>query len=152
MLSKKAKYALLAMLALARQYGKGPVHIQDLTNREKLPNKFTELILLELKNHGLLQSKKGRDGGYWLRKPPKEISFGKIIRLIDGPLAPVPCVSVTAYEKCAECQDEKTCCIRSIMKDVRDSIADILDSTSLEDALLRVEAKQISGQDYMYFI
>lgn len=148
MLSKKAKYALLAMLALARRYGDNPVHIADLTDREGLPKKYTELILLELKNHGLLQSKKGKGGGYWLRKPPSEISLGTIIRMIDGPLAPVPCVSVTAYEKCEECQDERKCCIRSVMKDVRNSIAKILDSTSLEDALNRVE----TGQEYMYYI
>jgi Rrf2 family protein len=148
MLSKKAKYALLAMLALARRYGDDPVHIADLTDREGLPKKYTELILLELKNHGLLQSKKGKGGGYWLRKQPADISLGKIIRLIDGPLAPVPCVSVTAYEKCEECLDERTCCIRSVMKDVRNSIAKILDSTSLEDALRREE----SGNEYMYYI
>ena len=148
MLSKKVKYALIAMLALTRQYGKGPVHISDLTEHEKLPRKYTELILLELKNHRLLNSKKGKGGGYWLRKHPSEISFGDIIRLIDGPLAPVPCVSVTAYEKCEECMDERTCCIRMVMKDVRNSIAEILDSTSLEDAIRRSE----TNQEYMYFI
>lgn len=135
MLSKKAKYALLAMLALARRYGEGPIPISELTDREGLPKKFTQLILLELKNNGLLQSKKGKEGGYLLRKPPAEISLGTIIRLIDGPLAPVPCVSVTAYEKCEECRNEETCCLRVVMKDVRDSIAHILDSTSLEETL-----------------
>ncbi len=148
MLSKKAKYALIAMLALARDYGKKPVHISDLSKKEGLPKKYTELILLELKNHGFLQSKKGKGGGYWLRKPPSEISLGNIIRLIDGPLAPVPCVSVTAYEKCAECKDERSCCIRSVMKDVRNSIAQILDSTSLEDTVNRAG----SEQEYMYYI
>ena len=149
MLSKKAKYALIAMLFLARRYGEGPIQIAEITRKEGIPKKFTELILLEMKNQGLLQSKKGKGGGYFLRKPPAQISLGKIIRLIDGPLAPVPCVSVMAYEKCDECPDEKKCGIRLVMKDVRDSIARILDSTSLSDVLARVPDLD---QNLMYYI
>ncbi|HOJ62027.1 MAG TPA: Rrf2 family transcriptional regulator [bacterium] len=149
MLSKKAKYALIAMVALARKYGEGPIVISDLTKEEGIPRKFTELILLEMKNNGLLHSKKGKGGGYWLRKPPTEITLGTIIRLIDGPLAPVSCVSLTAYQKCEECKDEATCGIKLVMKEVRDSIANILDSTSLRDVLDRVNAQ---NQTIMYYI
>ncbi|HOP47255.1 MAG TPA: Rrf2 family transcriptional regulator [Desulfobacteraceae bacterium] len=135
MLTKKAKYGLQAILSLARDYGKGPVTISDLAKREVIPKKFLESILLELKNRNILYSIKGKNGGYILAKPPNEISMGEVVRYLDGPLAPVPCVSKTAYRKCTECEDERTCGIRLVMKRVRDSIADILDGTSLEDVL-----------------
>jgi len=135
MLTKKAKYGLQAVLSLARDYGKGPVTISDLAKREVIPKKFLESILLELKNRNILYSIKGKNGGYVLAKPPNEISMGEVVRYLDGPLAPVPCVSKTAYRKCTECEDERTCGIRLVMKKVRDSIADILDGTSLEDVL-----------------
>jgi Rrf2 family protein len=135
MLTKKAKYGLQAVLSLARDYGKGPVTISDLAKREVIPKKFLESILLELKNRNILYSIKGKNGGYVLAKPPNEISMGEVVRYLDGPLAPVPCVSKTAYRKCTECEDERTCGIRLVMKKVRDSIADILDGTSLEGVL-----------------
>ncbi|NJC87105.1 MAG: Rrf2 family transcriptional regulator [Desulfuromonas sp.] len=147
MLSKKTKYGLQALLILAREYGQGPLLIADLAERERIPRKFLEFILLQLKNAGVLQSRKGKGGGYSLAKPPTEISVGRIVRTLDGPLAPVPCVSVMAYEKCQECRDEKTCAIRLVMKDVRDAIADILDHTSLQDMLNRSadELKKLDG-------
>lgn len=135
MLTKKAKYGLQAIVSLARDYGKGPVTISDLAKREIIPKKFLESILLELKNRNILHSIKGKNGGYILAKPPDEISMGEVVRYLDGPLAPVPCVSKTAYRKCTECEDERTCGIRLVMKKVRDSIADILDGTSLENVL-----------------
>lgn len=133
MLSKKAKYALQALLQLAEEYDRGPVLIADLAEREGIPKKFLELILLELRNQGILQSKKGKGGGYFLGKPPKAITLGQVIRILDGPLAPLPCVSQTAYMKCQECRDEETCGIRLVMKQVRDATAKVLDSTSLAD-------------------
>jgi len=139
MLSKKAKYALRALLALAREEDRGPVLIADLAHRENIPKKFLEMILLELKKHGILQSKKGKGGGYSLSKPPEAISFGYVIRVLDGPLAPLPCVSQIAYMKCEECEDEETCGIRIVMKEVRDATARILDGTSLADVLEQVE-------------
>ncbi|MDZ7288687.1 MAG: Rrf2 family transcriptional regulator [candidate division KSB1 bacterium] len=139
MLSKKAKYALQALLILAKEYEQGPILISNLAQRERIPRKFLELILLELKKHGILQSKKGKGGGYFLGKSPNAIYLGHVIRILDGPLAPLPCVSQTAYMKCEECQDEKTCGIRMVMKEVRDATARILDSTSLADMLKRVE-------------
>src|SRR6476661_10705006 len=133
MLSKKAKYGLKAMTILAKEYGNGPLLIGEIAKRERIPPKFLELILLELKKKGFLQSKKGKGGGYYLNKLPDTISVGALIRALDGPLALLPCVSQMAYERCAECPDEETCGIRMIFKEVRDSTANILEGKSLAD-------------------
>jgi Rrf2 family protein len=138
MLSQKSKYALKAMMVLAKEYGEGPVLISSIAEREGMPRKFLELILLELRNRGLLQSKKGKGGGYFLGKPPAQVSLGEILRDIDGPLAPVSCVSHTAYMRCQDCPNEETCGVRMAMKEVRDATAQILDSTTLADVLKRV--------------
>lgn len=134
MLSKKAKYGLKAMFYLGKHYGKGQVLIADLAEQENIPKKFLELILLELKRGGLLFSKMGKGGGYSLSKPADEITVGQIVRILDGPLAPIPCVSKSAYRKCDECDNEKTCEIRKIMMQVRDASAAILDHTTLAEA------------------
>jgi Rrf2 family protein len=139
MLSKKAKYALKALLVMTEEYGKGPMLISEIAGRDGIPRKFLELILLELKNQGILQSKKGKGGGYALNRPAGSIMIGHIVRLIDGPLAPLPCVSKTAYRKCDECRDERTCGIRIVMREVREATARILDSTSLADIQKRAE-------------
>ena len=139
MLSKKAKYALQAMILLAQEYDSGPVLIADLAERGRMPRKFLELILLSLKNQGLLQSRKGRGGGYSLGRPPDKITMGEVIRIVEGPLAPLPCVSKIAYHRCEECVDERTCGIRLVMKEVRDGIASILDGTTFDDVLKRVK-------------
>jgi Rrf2 family protein len=153
MLTKKTKYALQALLSLARDYGRGPILISEIAENERIPKKFLELILLDLKNSGILQSKKGKGGGYFLGRPPELITFGQVIRQLDGPLAPLPCVSQTAYHKCDECKDERTCGIRVIMKDVRDSTAKILDTTTLADALRRVDLLMRDEQAaLMYYI
>jgi Rrf2 family protein len=133
MLSKKAKYGLKAMAILAKEYGKGPLLIGDIAKRERIPPKFLELILLELKKKGFLQSKKGKGGGYYLSKLPDTISVGALIRALDGPLALLPCVSQMAYERCAECPDEETCGIRSVFKEVRDSTNSILERITLAE-------------------
>lgn len=135
MLSQKAKYAIRALLFLAEQPENEPVLIAEIAERQNVPKKFLELILLELKHNGLVRSLRGKHGGYTLAKRPEAISIGNIIRLIDGPLAPVPCVSKTAYRRCDDCPDENTCAIRDVMRRVRDSMARILDNTSLADAL-----------------
>ena len=141
MISKKTKYGLNALIFLARHYEKGPVLISDIVKREKMPQKFLEHILLTLKNHGLLESRRGKGGGYLLGKDPKNIMLGQAIRILEGPLAPVPCVSQTAYRHCEECRGDESCCgIKLVMKDVRDAIANILDKTSLADVLKRVES------------
>jgi Rrf2 family protein len=140
MLSHKSKYALKALLALGEEYGRGPLLISEIAARERIPKRFLELILLELKNNGILLSKKGKGGGYRLSKPPVQISVGHVLRMLEGPLAPLPCVSKTAYERCKECRDEKTCGIRILMKEVREATAAILDSTTLEDVIKRSKA------------
>ena len=139
MISKKTKYGLHALIYLSQKYNKGPVLIADLASEENIPKKFLELILLELKNHRLLESKKGKGGGYQLAKDPKEIKLGQIVRILDGPLAPVSCVSEVAYKRCKECMDEDSCGIRLVMKDVRDAMSNILDKTSLEDVVSRMK-------------
>jgi Rrf2 family protein len=150
MLAQKSKYALRALLVLAKEYGQGPVLISDIAHREALPHKFLELILLELRNHGILGSKKGKGGGYFLARRPELVHLGEILRVLEGPLAPVPCVSKSAYVRCAECRDERTCGIRMVMKDVRDATARILDQTSLADILKRVELA-VEGKDALNY-
>src|SRR3712207_226863 len=115
MLTQKAKYALRAMLMLAENGEGRPLLISDIAERQKLPRKFLEQILLDLKRYGLVHSKRGRYGGYSLLKPPSEITFGKVIRIIDGPIAPLPCLSRTAYRRCEDCADEKSCAIRRVL-------------------------------------
>lgn len=133
MLSKKAKYALKALLYLTKNADKGLILISDISERERIPRKFLEAILVDLKTQGLLQSTRGKNGGYALVKDPSQISVGNVVRMIDGPLAPIPCVSHLYYRKCDECVDEVTCEIRIIMKKVRDATANILDTTYLTD-------------------
>ena len=152
MLSMKAKYGLLASVALAREHGKGPVLIADLAAAETIPRKFLELILLDLKRKGILESKKGRGGGYNLSRHPSLISVGEIIRSLEGPIALLPCVSQTAYKRCEECVDELTCGIRLVMKDVRDSTAAIFDGTTLEDLLNRSRQMAETSRSVMYHI
>jgi Rrf2 family protein len=141
-LSRKSKYGLKALLILAREAGTGPVLIADLARPEAIPRKFLEAILLELKRHGVVQSRKGKGGGYFLRRDPADITFGEVIRVLEGPLAAVPCVSHTAYMKCVECVDEPTCGVRLAMKEVRDATARILDHTTLADVNTRVAGKR----------
>lgn len=133
MLSKKAKYGLIAVIHLAKKKDRKPVLISEIAETGRIPKKFLESILLELKREGMLGSKKGKGGGYYLARPPELIRVGRLVRILDGPLAPLPCVSETAYEKCEECRDESSCEIRGVMKQVRDAIAGILDSTTLAE-------------------
>ncbi|MBN1309868.1 MAG: Rrf2 family transcriptional regulator [Anaerolineae bacterium] len=141
-LSKRGEYGLRAMIDLANWTTESAVvPIKDIATQEKIPVKFLEQILLMLKNAGLLQSKMGVGGGYYLAKPPEEITLGHIIRVLDGPLAPVRCVSQMAYEPCG-CPDEETCGLRLVMLDVRNAIADILDTTTLADVIARTHQAQ----------
>jgi Rrf2 family protein len=139
MLSKKAKYAIKALLALAEHESEEPMRIADLARAEQLPAKFLELILLELRNQGILRSRKGKGGGYLLARDPEAIYLGQIVRMFDGPLAPVPCASQTAYVPCSDCRDEAVCGVRLAMKEVRDATARILDGTSIASLRRQVE-------------
>ena len=154
-LSKKGKYALRALYHLTREHGRGPVLIATLAQQESIPHKFLELILLHLKNNRLVDSKKGRNGGYFLAKEPNEITVGSIIRLIDGPLAPLPCASETAYRKCEECIDAQNCGTRIVMRRVRDAMAEILDHTTLADVCAEVDTRLKAGanaEELMFYI
>src|SRR5688572_3180189 len=131
MLSKKAKYAIKALVKLAKEYQKGPILISEISEQERIPKKFLEAILLELKNAGILNSRKGKGGGYYLLKDPKEVPLANVIRLFDGPLALQPCVSLNYYEKCEECIDEDYCGIRSVIKEVHSEMLKVLNSNSL---------------------
>jgi Rrf2 family protein len=137
MLTRKGKYGLKAMIALAKEHGGGPVLIGELAEREAIPKKFLENILLALKNRGLVHSRKGPGGGYQLGRAPEDISVGDIVRTLDGPLALVSCVSQTAYSPCEECVTEKDCAVRRIFQQVRDQTAKILDGTTLKAAAAR---------------
>lgn len=138
MLSRRTKYGLKALLILAEEAGRGPVLVSELAEREAIPRKFLEAILLDLNRHGLVQSKKGKGGGYLLRRPPSEVTVGDAVRALEGPLALVPCVSQTAYQRCADCLDEETCGVRLAMREVRDATARILDGMTLADVSGRV--------------
>ena len=144
-LSRKARYALRALYALAADEARGPVLIAELAEREKIPRKFLEAILLELKNAGVLRSKKGKGGGYALARPSERITIGEVVRIIDGPLAPIPCASERNFVRCEECTDETTCGTRQVMKKVRDAIAAILDSTTLADVRAQIARAQHSA-------
>ena len=138
-ISKRTQYALKAMLSLGRRFREGPVLIATLSKEESIPLKFLEVILLELKGQGLLESKKGKGGGYHLSRPPSTITLGSVIRMIDGPLAPLPCASETAYRPCQDCGDIESCGTRIIMRQVRDAMATVLDNTTLADLIRRVD-------------
>jgi Rrf2 family protein len=142
-LTQKAKYALKALIFLAKERHHGPILISDISERERIPRKFLELILLELKNHGLLQSKMGKGGGYWLDKDPSEVFFGHVIRIFDGALAPIPCTAKRYYRRCDECIDENTCEIRKVMFEVKAAILQVLDKTSIADTLNGAPIREI---------
>jgi len=143
------------MLSLGRKYREGPVLIGTLAREEAIPIKFLEAILLDLKGRGLLDSKMGRKGGYFLNRPPSGITIGSIIRVIEGPLAPLPCASESAFKACEECEDVENCGTRIIMRRVRDAISDVLDRTTLADLIKQVDAGRLEraqAENLMYHI
>ena len=135
MLTQRSRYALRALLTMAKAEGTAPLSMNFIAQEATVPRKFLELILTDLRQAGLVTSFRGKTGGFRLAKPAHLISFGDVIRIIEGPLALVPCVSRTAYRRCADCKDEATCAIRRAMMVVRDDTARILDGTSLADAI-----------------
>jgi len=133
MITNKAKYALKSLIALARRYGQGPMVIEEIAQQEHIPRKFLEAILCELKNAGLLQSRKGKGGGYELSKHPAEINMASVLRIIDGPIAPLPCVSLNFYAPCADCADEVSCSLHRTLALVRDANLAVMEKTFLAD-------------------
>lgn len=156
-LSRKTQYTLRALYSLARSYGTGPTLIARVAKEESIPQDFLENILLNLKREGLVESKKGKGGGYSLALPPEQVTIGTVIRLMEGPLAPLPCASETAFRKCDECVDIRSCGTRMVMREVRDAIAGILDQTTLAQVCRRVDdanAELVAHQPeaLMYYI
>ena len=133
--SKKSEYGLRALIELTANYDKEPLRRHQIADRQHIPIVFLEQILLALKHAGLLASTRGASGGYALIKPPSKVTLGQVIRILDGPLAPIGCVSKTAYKKCEDCPYAKKayCPLQDVMGGVRNAIADILDNHSLED-------------------
>jgi Rrf2 family protein len=133
MLTNKGKYGLKAMVHLAGLTPGELAQVQDMANSNSIPKKFLDQILSELRNAGLVFSKKGKGGGYALARSPSEISVGQIVRVLDGPLAPIQCASVTAYRPCDDCSDERICTVRLMMVKARNAIASVLDNHTLAD-------------------
>lgn len=149
MLTNKGKYGLKAMLHLATLTPGGTALGADIAVANQIPKKFLDAILLELRNAGMVRTKKGPGGGYSLSRLPKEIRIGHIIRTLDGPLAPLQCASKSAYSPCADCEDSQACAVRITMSKVRDAISDILDQMTLEEMVVY---SRIKDPDLMYYI
>ncbi|MBM3091337.1 Rrf2 family transcriptional regulator [Ensifer sp. T173] len=132
MLTKKGKYGLKALVDLAQLEPGETAFITEIATRNNIPKKFLDAILLELRNAGILRSKKGPGGGYSLSRPASDIRIGQVIRTLDGPLAPIRCASRTAFEACDDCSDPVNCHVRKSMSGVRDAVASILDNMTLE--------------------
>jgi Rrf2 family protein len=135
MLTQKTRYAIFALVKLAREYDKGPIQIVQIAKSEKIPKRFLETILLELKKNGYLDSKLGKNGGYFLNKKPEQISLLEIVRLFEGAIALLPCISEKYYKPCQQCGDEATCLIRLTFNDIREYTYHKLASTSLVSLL-----------------
>jgi Rrf2 family protein len=136
MISQKAKYALRALVALCKVPPGESQMISEISREQSIPKKFLEQILLELKRAGIVMSRRGRLGGYVLLRSPSEVTFGEVLRLIDGPIAPLPCLSKIAYRRCVDCADEATCEIRHVFARVTVATREVLDRTTLADAVV----------------
>ncbi len=143
MISQKAKYALRALAALAQSEDACPVQISDIAKKRAIPKKFLEQILLELKREGYVESRRGKQGGYLLLRAADDITFGEILRLIDGPVAPLPCLSQTAYRQCEDCDGESQCEIRHVFARVADSTRNILFNTTIADSVSGVTVPEL---------
>ncbi len=134
MIAQKTRYALRSLLFLAEQSDRAPVQLARIAETQRVPPKYLELIMLDLKKAGLVTSTRGPKGGYILAQPPADISFGQIVRTMEGPIALVPCASVNHYAPCGDCHDEATCAIRRAFTVLRDQSTDVLNSISLAQA------------------
>ena len=149
----KSKYALLALSVLARAQGKGWMLISEISSAQRIPHKFLELILLELKNLGFLSSKKGRGGGYALARQASLIRVGEVVRCLEGPVAPLPCATPRDPRPCDECRDFSTCGLRMVMQQAGDAMSSVLDATTLADVLSQEDAAlEARARDSSYHI
>ncbi len=135
MISQRAKYALRALVALARGRAGAPMFIGDIAEEQDIPKKFLEQILLQLKAAGIVTSRRGKAGGYLLARPAHEITYGEVLRLIDGPIAPLPCLSRIAYRRCDDCADERSCEIRHAFARVAEASRNVLDGTTIKGSI-----------------
>lgn len=133
MLSQRTRYTIRALLHLADRYGRGPVQLAEIAEAQNIPPKFLTVMLSQMSRLGLVGTRRGREGGYWLARPPTEVSYGEIVRLTSGSLGLVPCASRNAYEQCEHCIPEEKCRLHRVMLLVRDETARILDGFSLAD-------------------
>lgn len=146
MISQKAKYALRALVALARAGNDGTMLISEIAEEKKIPKKFLEQILLDLKHHGIVMSKRGKSGGYQLLRDPADITFGEILRIVEGPIAPLPCLSRMAYRRCEDCTDEANCEVRRVFARVVEATRKVLDGTTIADSLNKNPEKTSVGR------
>lgn len=151
MISKKTIYAFKALIRLAAEPSGHPVLIADLAKHENIPKKFLEFILLTLRKGGILQSRVGKGGGYTLAVPANKIAIGSVVRILEGDIAPVPCLSKTNYSRCEECQDEAVCGIRLTMADVNSALSSVLDTLTLADMLNRSESERSKRENVVDF-
>ncbi|KAA0699798.1 Rrf2 family transcriptional regulator [Neorhizobium sp. P12A] len=144
MITQKAKYALRALSALAQAERGEPKMISEIAVQQNIPKKFLEQILLDLKHQGIVASRRGKQGGYLLLKAPDEITFGEVLRIMDGPIAPLPCLSITAYRQCDDCDGEQNCEIRHVFAKVAEATRRVLFSTTIADAVSEPESAQVT--------
>lgn len=145
MLSQRTRYTIRALLHLADRYGEGPVQLSEIAEAQNIPAKFLTVMLSQMRRKGLVETMRGREGGYWLARPPEQISYGEIVRLTRGSLGLVPCASRLAYEPCENCVTEEKCRLHRVMLMVRDETARILDGLTLADPVpLEVEMEASS--------
>jgi Rrf2 family protein len=143
MISQKARYAFRALVVLARVPAGETLMIGQIAQDHRIPRKFLEQILLELKRHGLVTSRRGKAGGYMLLRPADGITFGEVLRIVDGPIAMLPCLSLTAYRRCEDCADEGACEVRRVFARVAEATRTVLDRTTLADSLATGEAEPL---------
>ncbi len=143
MISQKAKYALRALVVLAKAEAGRPVAISEIAGRQNIPKKFLEQILLDLNKQGVVVSRRGNQGGYMLLRPADDITFGEILRLVDGPVAPLPCLSISAYRKCEDCDGERECEIRHVFARVAEATRQILFNTTIADAVAGADLPEL---------
>lgn len=147
MISQKARYAFKALFALARSEGR-QVQSREIAASENIPQSFLEQILLDLKRAGIVGSRRGRDGGFFLLKDAGELACGQVLRLIDGPIAPLPCLSRTAYRRCDDCQDERSCAVRQVFADGYGALIAALEGMSIAEAAARAEGAKAQGMAF----
>ena len=148
----KTKYALKALSRLAVAPKGQPLLIADIAEQEGIPKKFLELILSELKQHGILTSRKGRGGGYLMARAPEDVTVASVLRVLDGPIAPVPCLSRTAYQRCNECPNEATCSVRLVLREAHEASVQVLENTTIADMINRVGQERGAGPALRYSI